>query len=442
MTDFFIKMNEFEKLSLNGKLVENLRRAGLDRPLEIQEKVIPIALTGRDIIGKSETGSGKTLAFALPILNNLKSSGKVSVLVLTPTRELAEQVSDTFVRFSEGLDLETTSVYGGVSINNQIKKIPYSDIVVGTPGRIIDHLQRNTLNLRDVRYLVLDEVDRMFDMGFYPDVEKILSSCPKGRQTFLFSATISQDIDYLAKKHTKDAVTVTAGTYVDPTKLQQIFYDTPGNLKFSLLVHLLKKEKTGLVMVFTNTKRTADLLARWLRKVGIDASAIHGDLSQNRRQRTLEEFHKSRINVLVCTDVAARGLDIKGVSHVYNYDLPSKADDYIHRVGRTARAKKEGIAINILASRDYENFDRILKSNPSLNIERKEMPKIEIIKMESERGRDEDRGRRDFRGGRSNRGFGGAGRPNRGHRGVRKGERKDSFGDRGLHRNKERSRRY
>jgi len=377
-------MNEFGKLSLSENLLKILREEGFEKPLEIQEKVLPLAIAEKDIIGKSETGSGKTLAFALPILQNLKPNGNVQALILTPTRELAEQITRTFEKFSKNSKIEITSVYGGVNINTQIKKIPYSDIIVATPGRILDHLQRNTLELRHIKFLVLDEVDRMFDMGFYPDVEKIISKCPKERQTLLFSATISHEIDYLAKKHTNEAIRVSTNSYVDPTKLEQVYYDTPGNLKFSLLVHLLKEEKSNLVMVFCNTKRNTDLVSKLLRKVGLNASAIHGDLTQNQRQRTLDNFHKQHVNILVCTDVAARGLDIKGVSHVYNYDLPSKSDDYIHRVGRTARAKKEGKAIALLSDRDYENFDRILKSNPKLKIERKEMPKIEVIKIEKD----------------------------------------------------------
>jgi ATP-dependent RNA helicase DeaD len=400
-------MNEFEKLGLSENLLRILEREGFRNPLEIQEKAIPLALAGKDVIGKSETGSGKTLAFALPIIEKIKPSGKVQGLVLTPTRELAEQVSSAIERFSRDLNIEITPVYGGVSINNQIKRIPYSDIIVGTPGRIIDHLHRNTLTLKDVKFLVLDEVDRMFDMGFYQDVERILKECPKNRQTMLFSATISNDIDYLAKKHTKDAAMVSTKSYVDPSKLEQVFYDTPSNLKFSLLVHLLKSEKSNLVMVFCNTKRTTDLVARLLQKGGIEASAIHGDLTQNKRQKTLSNFHKKHINVLVCTDVAARGLDIKEVSHVYNYDLPDKPDDYIHRIGRTARAKKEGKAINILSNKDYENFDRILKTNPSLNINRIEMPKVKIIEVKKEpfRGRNNFRDNQSF-GRRSSRGFG------------------------------------
>jgi ATP-dependent RNA helicase DeaD len=327
----------------------------------------------------------------LPLIEKIKPEKKVQALILTPTRELAEQISSTMEIFCRDFEIEVTPVYGGVSIINQIKKIPYTDIVVATPGRILDHLERKTLDLSSVKFLILDEVDRMFDMGFYSDVEKIIRHCPDKRQNMFFSATVSSTIDHLVKKHTHDPVFISTSAYVDPTKLTQVYYDVPGNMKFSLLVHLLKNEKSKLVMVFCNTKRTVDLVARMLQKIGIEANPIHGDLSQNRRQRTLEKFHSEKINILVCTDVAARGLDIKDVSHVYNYDLPDKTDDYIHRIGRTARAKKEGKAINLLASRDYENFDRILRANPSLKIDREEMPEsIEKIEMEM-RSRDDHR---------------------------------------------------
>jgi len=393
-----LKMNEFEKLGLSQKILDILRRENFEKPLEIQEKIIPLALAGKDVIGKSETGSGKTLAFALPIIEKLKPNGNVQVLVLTPTRELAEQITKTFEKFLDRSNVVVASVYGGVNINNQIKRILYADIIVGTPGRLLDHLGRNTLELSHVKFLVLDEVDRMFDMGFYPDVERIISKCPKERQTLLFSATISHDVEHLSKSHTKNAIMVSTNPYVDPTKLKQIFYGVQSNLKFC------------------NTKRAVDMVAKMLKKVRISANAIHGDLAQNKRQRTLSDFHKKNINVLVCTDVAARGLDIKGVTHVYNYDIPSKADDYIHRIGRTARAKKEGKVINLLSDRDYENFDRVLRANPELKIERKETPRIEVIQVERDR---EDRfGRRDS----------GQGRGSFGRRDLRRDGR--SFGGR------------
>ena len=248
-------MNEFEKLGLSQKILDILRRENFEKPLEIQEKIIPLALAGKDVIGKSETGSGKTLAFALPIIEKLKPNGNVQVLVLTPTRELAEQITKTFEKFLDRSNVVVASVYGGVNINNQIKRILYADIIVGTPGRLLDHLGRNTLELSHVKFLVLDEVDRMFDMGFYPDVERIISKCPKERQTLLFSATISHDVEHLSKSHTKNAIMVSTNPYVDPTKLKQIFYDVQSNLKFSLLVHLLKEEKSAPVPVKTKAIR-------------------------------------------------------------------------------------------------------------------------------------------------------------------------------------------
>jgi ATP-dependent RNA helicase DeaD len=243
--------------------------------------------------------------------------------------------------------------------------------------------------LSNVKFLVLDEVDRMLDMGFSRDVEKILKLCPVNRQTFLFSATISKDIAHLIKKHTRDPVEVSVKSYVDHSKLKQVYYDVPSNMKFSLLVHLLKKEKADLVMVFSNTRRNADLVAGNLFKLGINAQVIHGGLTQGKRIKVLEDFHGKGVGVLICTDVAARGLDIKGVTHVYNYDIPDVANDYVHRIGRTARAGSEGIAINLISSRDYENFRNVMK-NKELNITKEEMPVIERVEMDLAAGKKKD----------------------------------------------------
>jgi ATP-dependent RNA helicase DeaD len=388
------KMEKFEKLGLSQEVLEVLKELRFEKPTEIQEKAIPLAMAGKDIIGGSATGSGKTLAFASPIIEKIKPNGTVQAIILTPTRELAEQVADSIKTFSRKKKLDVLAIYGGVSITGQIKKIPYSDIIVGTPGRILDHLERNTLGLNNVKFLVLDEVDRMFDMGFHRDVEKIISNCPKERQTMLFSATISGDIDHLAKKHTQDAVEVAVESYVDTSKLKQIYYDVQNNIKFSLLVHLLKNEKAELVMVFCNTRRNVDFVADNLKRNNIEAVAIHGGLAQNKRSRILKQFHGKNTHVLVCTDVAARGLDISGVSHVYNYDLPAASDDYIHRIGRTARAGKEGIAISLLSDRDYNNFSNI-KRNDSLKIEPKEVPRVQRVEIKTNFDRRGDnRGRR------------------------------------------------
>ena len=374
-------MKTFEELGLSEELISILSGLKIKTPTEIQEKTIPLVLAGKDVIGGSATGSGKTLVFASAIIENLERNGKVQALVLTPTRELAEQVANAIKKFLKRKQLNITSIYGGVNIESQIRDLRTTDVVVGTPGRILDHLHRGSLNLGKVKFLVLDEVDKMFDMGFKFDVEKILEQCPTKRQTMLFSATISQDIDYLAKKYTKKPTEISAKSHVDPSKLKQVFYDVPDGLKFSLFVHLLKKEKSGLVMVFCGTRRNVDFVTNNLNHLGINAKPIHGGMDQNKRNKVMNEFNSTKgINILICTDVAARGLDIKGVSHIYNYDLPKTSDEYIHRIGRTARAGKDGIAISILCSRDYANFNNILRDT-KLKIEEVKPPFLERVEI-------------------------------------------------------------
>lgn len=374
-------MKTFRELGLSREFVSVLEKAKIITPSEIQEKTIPLVLAGKDVIGGSATGSGKTLAFASAIIENLKPNKRVQALILTPTRELAEQVATSITNFSKHKKLKVLSIYGGVNIENQIRNLRKTDIVVGTPGRILDHLNRGTLSLGEVNFLVLDEVDRMFDMGFKFDVEKILRECPTKRQTMLFSATISQDIDYLANKYTKNPEEVSVKSHVDASKLKQVFYDVPDGLKFSLLVHLLKKEKSKLVMVFCGTRRNVDFITKNLENLGINANAIHGGLNQNQRNRALGEFNSDKgITVLVCTDIAARGLDIPGISHVYNYDISKTSTEYIHRIGRTARAGKEGIAISILCSRDYENFSAVTRDE-KLKITEIKLPFIERVNI-------------------------------------------------------------
>ncbi|MEK6840835.1 MAG: DEAD/DEAH box helicase [Nanoarchaeota archaeon] len=373
-------MESFRKLGLSEPLLKLLENAGFRKPSEIQEKVIPLVMSGKDVIGGSATGSGKTLAFGTGIIERIQKNKGLQALILAPTRELAEQVGNVFARFSAYKQLNVAIVYGGVNIGHQIKDLRNSEIVVGTPGRIIDHLERGTVNFSNLKVLVLDEADRMLDMGFVYDVEKIIKNCPKERQTLLFSATISSDIDHIAKKHMKNPETISVESYVDPSKLKQIYYDVEKNLKFSLLVHLLKREKHNLVMVFCNTRHNTDFIGRNLERLGVEVLAIHGGLTQQKRNRIMEKFNEKKVYVLVCTDIAARGLDIKGISHIYNYDIPKTSKDYIHRIGRTARAGKEGIAINIVSERDYDNFGNVLK-DPSLSIERMETPKIETVRI-------------------------------------------------------------
>jgi len=371
-------MEKFRKLGIIEPILKSIQEQRFEKPSEIQEKSIPLILTGRDVIAGSATGSGKTLAFAAAIIQGCQRGKGVQALILTPTRELAEQISDHLKRFSRYKFLEIAAVYGGVSMNPQLHKLRTADVVVATPGRLLDHIGRQTINLSRVKILVLDEADRMVDMGFIRDVEKIIRACPTERQTMLFSATITKELSYISSRYMKNPARVSAEIYVDPSKLAQVYYDIPDNMKFSLLVHLLKNEKSNLVMVFCNTQRNTDFVADNLRLNGINAMAIHGGLSQEKRNQAIESFHSHRNNVLVCTDVAARGLDIQGVSNVYNYDSPRESKQYIHRIGRTARAGKEGIAVNLVSSRDYENFDRVMREN---SIKKEPTPMIERVRI-------------------------------------------------------------
>jgi len=373
-------MEKFERLlGKDNPMLKSIKDRGFETPTEIQEKCIKQILEKKDIIAGASTGSGKTLAFAVGLINNVKKDFGIQGLILTPTRELAEQISTELSNFSEGKDLDVTSVYGGVPINPQMRRLTTVDIVVGTPGRILDHINRNSIDLSHVNTLVLDEADRMLDMGFIDDVEKIISNCPKKRQTLFFSATISQDITHLAKRYMDKAIEISAKPFVDPKMLEQVYYDVEDNAKYSLLKHLLENEKSKLVMVFCNTRKNVDFVANNLKFSGIETLPIHGGFSQEKRSRMLETFHSKKVQVLVATDVAARGLDIKGVSHIYNYDAPQTQKEYIHRIGRTARAGKQGKVINIISSRDYDNFQAIMSGE--FNIVKKSTPDIQRARI-------------------------------------------------------------
>ncbi len=374
-------LSPFMKLGLKEPILSAIRQQGFSKPTLIQETTIPLVLAGRDIMAGSATGSGKTLAFGAGIIQTIKRGHGIQALILTPTRELAEQVSNSLKLFSAQQPTRFAAVYGGVSIGPQIKELRRADVVVGTPGRILDHLSKNTIRFDRLKTLVLDEADRMFDMGFVDDVEKIIKRCPKQRQTLLFSATLSGEINDLAKRHTTEVAKVVTKSFVDPLKLTQVCYEISGGLKFSLLVHLLKHETAELGMVFCNTRRSTDMIAENLKYSGIEAIAIHGGISQDKRNKAIKHFHTKKAQVLVCTDVAARGLDIKGVSHVYNYDIPADSKQYTHRIGRTARAGEKGKAINILSLKDKEKFSRVLRDN---TIAKAKTPYVERANIRSQ----------------------------------------------------------
>ena len=368
-------MNEFEKLGLSKELIEVIRDLDFKTPSEIQKRTIPLILEGKDVIGNAATGSGKTLAFASGIIDKVDPNKGIQALVLTPTRELAVQIAKVITTFSKNTPFKIQEIYGGVNMQRQIDGAKNAEIIIGTPGRILDHLTRRTLDFSKLKILVLDEADRLVDMGFLPDVDKIISQCNKDRQTLLFSATTSQDVDRIAGKYLVDPEEVIVEKNVDPSKLKQRLYDVPTNLKFSLLVDLLKKEKSGISMIFCNTRRNVDLVVKNLRKFKIESHSIHGQMDQKKRNKVIEEFHTEKAYILVCTDVAARGIDIKNVTHIYNYDSPKTLEEYIHRIGRTARAGEEGLAINLVSQKDYGPFRKILHKG-SMNIEQKDLPKF------------------------------------------------------------------
>ena len=368
------KMTSFDNLGLRQDILTAIKKLGFYTPTPVQAETIPLILDGKDVIAGSNTGSGKTFAFGAGIIQQLERKQGVQALILVPTRELAEQMVHAFDSFSTGTDVKTATIYGGVSINPQIQALKRADIVIGTPGRTLDHLERKTLNLNHVKHVVLDEADRMLDMGFLPDVKKILKHCPDERQTLLFSATMPPEIKKLAAKFMDKPTHVDLAEHVDPKNLEQETYMVAHQAKPDVLAQLLQEDDQELSIVFCNTRRETDRTTKRLKKAGVKATAIHGGLSQNQRLKVIKMFNsKNKTNVLVCTDVAARGLDIPGVSHVYNYDTPREPKQYIHRIGRTARAGADGKAVNLVSQRDNKEYRQVLKAN-NLDIPQKQPP--------------------------------------------------------------------
>ncbi len=378
---------KFEALNVGKPMITLLEQHNITIPTPIQEEIIPAIKEGRDVLAQSETGSGKTVSFAIPILEEVKRSDGLTTLVLVPTRELCVQVAGEFIKFSHGKHLGITSVYGGVSINQQARKMKTTNIIVATPGRLIDLLDRHVVALESIRYLVLDEADRMLDMGFIPDVEKILKKMPQKKQTMLFSATVSKEIESLSLHYLIDPKLVSLESKVRPEFLHQTYFQVIPDHRLSLLTYLLQHEH-DLALVFCNKKHLTAKIAKRLSAQGIGAKCLHGDMSQPQRERVTADFRNKKINVLIATDVAARGLHIADISHVYNYEIPRDVESYTHRVGRTARAGKKGEAISFVATdEDRKFFKQILFSyqgNITLKkISTADLPIIDSVKRET-----------------------------------------------------------
>jgi len=347
----------FTSLGLCKPILRTLEEAGYATPTPIQLKAIPAALAGKDIMAAAQTGTGKTASFTLPLLQRLASGSKVKAnhiraLILTPTRELAVQVAASVAAYGKHLSLTSGVVYGGVKINPQMMKLRGGvDVLVATPGRLLDLFRQNAVKFSQVETLVLDEADRMLDLGFSDDIQKILSLLPKKRQNLLFSATISGDIQKLTDGLLRNPVLIEVSPRNSAaTSVKQWVYEVDKGKKSALLSHLLRNQGWAQVLVFTRTKIGADRLVQELRRDGLSVAAIHGDKTQNERSRTLADFKANTIRVLIATDIAARGIDISELPHVINFDLPTVPEDYIHRIGRTGRAGAEGVGISLVSA--------------------------------------------------------------------------------------------
>jgi ATP-dependent RNA helicase RhlE len=343
----------FADLGLTAPMLKALSDAGYQRPTPIQAQAVPLALKGRDIIGLAMTGTGKTAAFVIPIIERLLGGPRrTRALILTPTRELCVQVEESFRKYGKHSGLTVIPVYGGVGYDPQVKALRGGvDVVVATPGRLLDHLEKQNVVLDEIEVLVLDEADRMLDMGFAPQINRIVAQLHSYRQTLLFSATMPPEVEALARKYLRKPVVVQVGRRSGAaTTVQHFVYPCPKDKKTSLLVELLKKESLDSVLVFTRTKHGADRVVKALEKAGINAGAMHADKTQGQRTKALDDFKKAKLRVLVATDIAQRGLDISGISHVINFDVPQQAEDYVHRIGRTGRAAATGDAYTFMCA--------------------------------------------------------------------------------------------
>jgi ATP-dependent RNA helicase RhlE len=354
----------FTEFNLSQSLHQAVGGLGYQEPTPIQAQAIPPALEGRDIVGCAQTGTGKTLAFLLPALEQLlRDQNKTRhprVVILVPTRELVIQVSGEARKLTSRTSLRVVPVYGGAGMRTQIDKLQRgADVVVATPGRLMDHMRRQNVNFKDLQILVLDEADRMLDMGFLPDIKEIVSRMPPQRQTMLFSATMPSAILALARQFQRDPVRIELDQARPPEAIQQALYPVAKHLKLRLLLAMLEQMEMTSMLVFTRTKQEADIVTRQLREASVSVACIHGDFKQRDRIAALEGFRAGRHRVLVATNIAARGLDVEGISHVINYDVPEHAEDYVHRIGRTARAEADGDAITLVTPEDEGLIHRV-----------------------------------------------------------------------------------
>ena len=367
-------MTNFIDLGVSPAINAILKQIGISNPTPIQEKSIPDILAGRDVIAKAQTGTGKTLAFLLPILEKVDpTASHIQSLIVTPTRELALQITAELKKFANEIEeLQVLAVYGGQDVEQQMKKLTRNiSVVVATPGRLLDHLRRGTIDLSQTQTLVLDEADQMLHIGFLPEVEEIMGQLPEERQTLLFSATMPEQVHQLAKRYMNKPLTAAVkADQVTVEQIRQLVIETTDRAKQSSLITIIKEEQPYLAIIFCRTKRRVSVLNDALKSAGFNSEELHGDLSQAKRERVMKNFRDAKLQYLVATDVAARGLDVEGVTHVFNYDVPEDAESYIHRIGRTGRAGENGLAVTFIATKDLQLLSDIEKGI-SMKIERR-----------------------------------------------------------------------
>lgn len=372
------QVKTFQDMGLKTQLLKMIEKKGFINPTPIQADSIPPGLAGRDIMGQAKTGTGKTAAFAIPILNRIKPQQGLQGLVLCPTRELAVQVSKEINSLGRALKITALPVYGGQSIEIQLRALRRQpEIVVGTPGRLLDHLSRGTVELAGLDFVVLDEADEMLDMGFLPDIERILPQCPEERQTFLFSATLVPEVRELGRTFMKDPeLIVIASPELTVSLTKQYYYEVNPRQKVETICRVIDVDQPPVSLVFCRTKKGADELNRVLNSRGYMADSLHGDMSQRERDHVMERFRNGNIEILVATDLAARGLDVEMVSHVFNYDIPEDPDGYVHRIGRTGRAGRDGVAITLVEPRQIRQL-KIIEKHIGKKINRQILPSLQ-----------------------------------------------------------------
>jgi len=358
----------FKPLGLDPHILQAIQEAGYTEPTPIQAAAIPVVIQGGDVIGIAQTGTGKTAAFTLPILTRLTAKPvpqgqrrRTRVLVLAPTRELVAQIEENVLAYAKHLPLKIAKVYGGVGEKPQKDALRAgSDIVIACPGRLLDLMGQRCADFSQLEYLVLDEADRMLDMGFLPDIRRVINQLPKKRQTLMFSATLSKEIEALTHEFQHSPKIVQIGKRSNPAEtVTQFIYEVPKHLKMALLTHLLEDDKMQMVLVFSRTKHGADKIARKLEHAGVKCATLHANRSQNQRLRALDDFKSGAVRVLVATDIAARGIDVDGISHVVNFDFPHIVEDYVHRIGRTGRAQAIGDAISFVAPEEMSDLKKL-----------------------------------------------------------------------------------